>query len=54
MRSACPSDIPLTALFRSVGDRTQALFDYVPGRRLDEEMPLMTFREAELESLGGE
>jgi len=34
-----------------VGARTQALFDYVPGRRLDEEIPLMTFREAELEGI---
>lgn len=49
--SACPSDIPLTVLFRSVAERTQALFDYVPGRRLDEEIPLMTFREAELEAV---
>jgi formate dehydrogenase subunit beta len=50
--SACPSDIPLTALFRTVGARTQALFDYVPGRRLDEEIPLTVFREAELQDLG--
>jgi len=49
--SACPSDIPLTVLFRTVGARTQALFDYVPGRRLDEDIPLMTFREAELDGL---
>ena len=49
--SACPSDIPLTVLFRSVAARTQALFDYVPGRRLDEDVPLMTFREAELEGV---
>jgi formate dehydrogenase (coenzyme F420) beta subunit len=52
--SACPSDIPLTALFRMVAAQTQGLFDYVPGRRVDEEMPLMNFREAELESLGME
>ena len=49
--SACPSDIPLTVLFRTVSAHTQALFDYLPGRRLDEEMPLMTFREAELEDI---
>ena len=47
--SACPSDIPLTILFRTVAAQTQALFDYTPGRRLDDEIPLMTFREAELE-----
>jgi formate dehydrogenase subunit beta len=49
--SACPSNIPLTALFRTVSAHTQALFEYVPGRRLDEEIPLMTFREAELEGV---
>ncbi len=49
--SACPSDIPLTVLFRSVAARTQALFDYTPGRRLDEDLPLTTFRESELEGL---
>jgi hypothetical protein len=32
-----------------VGAHTQALFDYVPGRRLDEELPLTVFREAELQ-----
>lgn len=49
--SACPSDIPLTALFRTVGAHTQALFSYIPGRSLDDEIPLMTFREAELEGV---
>lgn len=49
--SACPADIPLTVLFRTVGARTQALFDYAPGRNVDDEMPLMTFREAELEGV---
>jgi formate dehydrogenase subunit beta len=48
--SACPSNIPLTVLLRTVSSQTQALFDYVPGRRLDEEIPLMSFREAELET----
>lgn len=49
--SACPGDIPLTVLFRTVAAHTQALFGYVPGRALDEEIPLMTFREAELDGV---
>lgn len=49
---ACPSDIPVGTVFRAVGQRTQALFDYLPGRSLEEEVPLATFREDELSSLG--
>lgn len=47
--SACPNDIPLATIFRAVGQKVQALFDYVPGRSLEEELPLATFREDELE-----
>ncbi|HID87259.1 MAG TPA: formate dehydrogenase [Anaerolineae bacterium] len=52
--SACPSDLPLTAIFRAVGSRVQALFDYLPGRSLEEELPLIAFREEELVELGGQ
>jgi formate dehydrogenase subunit beta len=51
--SACPSDLPLTAIFRAVGSRVQALFDYQAGRSLEEELPLTTFKEEELVELGG-
>jgi len=44
----CPSSIPLTAIFRAVGQEVQALFDYEAGRSLEEELPLSTFREDEL------
>ena len=49
--SGCPSRLPLTAIFRSVGQKVQALYDYVPGRSLQEEPPVMTFREDELETV---
>jgi formate dehydrogenase subunit beta len=51
--SACPNDLPVATIFRTVGERVQALFDYVPGRSLEDELPLATFREDELTSLGG-
>jgi hypothetical protein len=35
-----------------VGYKTQAIFDYVAGRSLEEEVPLATFREDELTALG--
>jgi formate dehydrogenase subunit beta len=50
--SACPNDLPVATIFRAVGQKVQALFDYVPGRSLEEELPVATFREDELTSLG--
>jgi len=42
------------SIFRMVGDRVQKVFDYVPGRSLDEELPLSTFKEEELQEVGYE
>ncbi|MFB0545790.1 MAG: formate dehydrogenase [Anaerolineae bacterium] len=50
--SACPSHLPVATIFRAVGQKVQALFDYIPGRSLEEEIPLATFREDELGDLG--
>jgi formate dehydrogenase subunit beta len=47
--SACPNGLPVMELFRTIGSNVQKIFDYVPGRSLDEEPPLTTFREDELE-----
>ena len=49
---ACPNDVPVARIFRLVGSRVQKTFDYVPGRSLEEELPLTTFKEAELEEVG--
>ncbi|MCR4401320.1 MAG: 4Fe-4S dicluster domain-containing protein [Firmicutes bacterium] len=46
---ACPARLPLFHLFAMASRRTQALFGYVPGRSLEEELPFTTFREDELE-----
>ncbi len=45
--SACPSDLPLAVIFRSVARKVQGLFDYLPGRDLEEELPVATFKEDE-------
>ena len=45
--NACPNDIPLTELFRTVSRRTQASFDYEAGRSVDEIPPLSEFKEDE-------
>jgi formate dehydrogenase subunit beta len=47
--SACPNDIPVARLFSILGQDIQKIFDYIPGRNLDEELPLATFKEDELE-----
>ena len=49
---ACPADIPVATLFRAVGQQAQAIFDYHPGRSLEEAAPVQEFREDELTSMG--
>ncbi len=49
---ACPMDIPLLKIFQLTGSNVQELFDYVPGRSLDDELPPTAFREDEFEWIG--
>ncbi len=49
---ACPVEIPVGTVFRAVGQKVQALFDYHPGRSLEEAAPVQEFREEELTALG--
>jgi len=51
--NACPNDIPVMELFRTVSARTQEAFDYLPGRSLEEKPPLAEFREREFEEVVG-
>lgn len=51
--SACPSRLPVATLFRSVGDRIQKMFQYVPGRKVEETPPVATFKEDELKIESG-
>jgi formate dehydrogenase subunit beta len=46
--SACPMGIRVSEIFRTVARKTQAVFEYVPGRSLEEPLPVTTFREDEL------
>jgi formate dehydrogenase subunit beta len=48
----CPVDIPVGTVFRAVGEKAQAIFDYHPGRSLDDAAPVQEFREDELTVLG--
>ncbi len=51
--NACPNDIPVLELFRTVSHRTQNAFDYVAGRSIDEAPPMSVFREDEYQEVVG-
>ncbi len=51
--SACPSRLPVATLFRSVGDRIQKMFQYLPGRDVKETPPVASFKEDELKIESG-
>jgi formate dehydrogenase subunit beta len=48
----CPVDIPVGTVFRAVGEKVQAIFEYRPGRSLEEAAPVQEFREDELTAMG--
>jgi formate dehydrogenase subunit beta len=45
--SDCPAELPVGLVFRAIGQEVQQAFDYVPGRNVEEPLPLVTFREDE-------
>lgn len=49
---ACPNDIPLMHLFIRVADKAQKTFDYRPGKKKDEKIPLAVYREDEFTEVG--
>ena len=48
---ACPVSIPVAQIFSLVGDQNQAEFDYVPGRSIDEPLPLRVYQDREFEEV---
>ena len=44
----CPVDIPVSLIFKKIGESVQKMFDYVAGKDLDEDLPLSTFKKEEL------
>ena len=49
---ACPAELPVGLVFRAVGDRLQQVFDYIPGRDVEEPLPLITFKADEWTEVG--
>jgi formate dehydrogenase subunit beta len=48
---ACPVEVPVFLLFKATSAQVQDLFNYEPGRDLEEEVPISTFREEELDKV---
>jgi formate dehydrogenase subunit beta len=51
--NACPNDIPVMELFRTIAHGTQRAFEYDAGKRIDQQPPLSTFREDEFAEVVG-
>ncbi len=47
----CPADIPVSSIFMKVGESVQKMFNYLPGRDVEEDIPITTFEEQELEEV---
>jgi len=45
--SGCPRGLPLTTIFKAVGDSVQQELNYEPGRSTEDEIPIITYREVE-------
>lgn len=48
----CPVDIPVSTIFKKTGEEVAEIFDYVPGRDVEESVPVTVFKEEELSELG--
>jgi len=51
--NACPNDISVMELFRSISQNTQNAFDYTPGQSIEDKPPLSVFKEEEFEEVVG-
>jgi formate dehydrogenase subunit beta len=50
--SACPAELPVGQVFRAIGQQVQETFDYVPGRSVEDPLPMVTFHEDEWMEVG--
>ncbi len=47
----CVAGIPVSQIFKTVGGDIQEMFDYLPGKHIEEPLPLLTYREDELKEM---
>ena len=43
----CPVDIPLSIIFKKVGESIQQMFEYIPGKNIEEDIPLVSYKQEE-------
>jgi len=48
---ACPMSIKVAQIFSLIADRSQELFDYIPGKSLEEPLPLRVYEEDEFHEI---
>ncbi len=48
----CPVNIPVASIFSKVGDSLQKLFDYLPGKDVEQPLPFGTFKTEEFAEIG--
>jgi len=48
----CPANIPVASVFKKSGERVAGLFDFIPGRNVEEAIPVMIYKEEEFSDLG--
>ena len=53
-QEACPNNVPVFRIFRFLGSKVQPIFDYVPGQDVEQQLPLTTYKEDELQKVGYE
>ncbi|MGB5156628.1 Coenzyme F420 hydrogenase/dehydrogenase, beta subunit C-terminal domain [Desulfobacterium sp. N47] len=51
--NACPNDIPIMELFRTIAHATQKTFDYQAGKSIEQKPPLSTFCKDEFQEVVG-
>lgn len=51
--NACPNDVPVMELFRTIAHATQSAFSYTAGLSIDDDPPLSVFREREFSEVTG-
>jgi formate dehydrogenase subunit beta len=47
----CPANIPVASIFRKAAKAVQDLFEYMPGKDVEDKIPITTFEEEELTSI---
>jgi formate dehydrogenase subunit beta len=43
----CPVNIPVATIFKKIGESVQKMFNYIPGKDIDEDIPLVSFEKEE-------